>query len=94
MSDPAIVAIEHKLSETLTRLKGSKDPDIRKELLTEMRILIAELDELVLTSLDNRPHIPSYMCAICGKSLDLRTCKTDGDGQAVHSECIAMELSR
>jgi hypothetical protein len=27
-------------------------------------------------------------CAICGEPVDLRTCKTDADGKAVHSECF------
>lgn len=91
-SDPAIAAVEHKLSDTLTRLKGSKDPHFRKELLAEMRILIAELDRLVLASIDSRVPIPSYLCAICGKSIDLRTCNTDGDGKTVHSECLTARM--
>ena len=93
-SDPAIAAVEHKLSETLIKLKGSKDPHARKQLLGEMRRLIAELDRLVLTSIDSRVPIPSYICAICGSSVDLRTCKTDGNGKAVHSDCLTTRMKQ
>ncbi len=34
----------------------------------------------------------TYLCAICGKPVDLRTCKTDANGQAVHLECISGKL--
>lgn len=91
-SDPAIAVVEHKLSETLIRLTASKDPHTRKELLAEMRLLIAELDRLVFASIESRVPIPSYLCAICGKSVDLRTCKTDGDGKAVHSDCLTARM--
>jgi len=50
MNDLKIPWIEHKLAETLVRLRGCTNPEIRKTLLTEMRVLIAELDRLVLES--------------------------------------------
>lgn len=31
---------------------------------------------------------PALLCAICGKPIDLKTCKTDAEGHAVHPECI------
>jgi hypothetical protein len=40
---------------------------------------------------------PPHLCAICGKPVDLKTCKTDADGHTVHSECIngkVIEISR
>lgn len=36
----------------------------------------------------------SLICAICGKPADLRTCKTDEYGRAVHDQCIADKLAR
>jgi hypothetical protein len=36
--------------------------------------------------------IPTPACAICGKSCDLETCKTDGNGKAVHAECLANKV--
>lgn len=35
----------------------------------------------------------SYLCAICGKPLDLKTCKINAEGRAVHSECAASILT-
>jgi hypothetical protein len=38
-----------------------------------------------------------HLCSICGKPVDLKTCKTDADGRTVHSECIngkVIEISR
>jgi hypothetical protein len=54
MSTPRVTAVEQKLAETLAKLKESKDPDIRRTLLTEMRILLAELDRLVYSA----PSVP------------------------------------
>jgi hypothetical protein len=50
MTEPAIDAVQRKLDETLSRLKATKDPDLRRSLLLEMRLLMAELDGLVLES--------------------------------------------
>ena len=93
-SDPGIAAVEHKLAEALVKFKGSRDPHAFKKLLAEMQILIVELDRLVQTSIDSRAPIPSYLCAICGKSVDLKTCKTDGDGKAVHHECLTAGMKQ
>lgn len=32
------------------------------------------------------------VCAICGKPVDLTTCKTNANGKAVHSECLLAQL--
>ena len=32
------------------------------------------------------------LCPVCNKPVDLRTCKTDGDGKAVHDECYFFRL--
>ena len=50
MTEPGITAVEKRLDETLAKLKKFTDPDIRRNLLAEMRTLIAELDRLVLAS--------------------------------------------
>jgi hypothetical protein len=34
----------------------------------------------------------SPMCAICNEPVDLRTAKTNDEGQAVHEECYAMKI--
>jgi hypothetical protein len=43
ITEPRIAAVEQKLDETLAKLKQCKDPDTRRNLLAEMRTLIAEL---------------------------------------------------
>ena len=50
MSMGGIAVLERKLDETVAQLKQSTDPDIRRRLLAEMRLLIARLDNLVLES--------------------------------------------
>lgn len=42
--------VEQKLHATTLCLKQSLDPRVRRRLLTEMRLLLAELDRLVLES--------------------------------------------
>lgn len=37
------------------------------------------------------PFLPPY--AICGKPCDLESCKADGNGQAVHGECLVHKLA-
>ena len=39
-------------------------------------------------------RVPQVMEAICGKPVDLSTCKTDGDGKAVHAECLTAQVKR
>jgi hypothetical protein len=34
-----------------------------------------------------------HLCSICGKPLDLETCKADANGRAVHSKCIVGKLT-
>lgn len=43
-----IHALGKKLDSVLAGLKATTDPDLRRLLLAEMRVLMAELDELVL----------------------------------------------
>jgi hypothetical protein len=50
MRDPAITALEEKLDDVLSKLKKSTDPVLRRNLLAEMRTLMAELDRLVFDS--------------------------------------------
>lgn len=38
--------------------------------------------------------ISSLPCAICHRPVDLKNCKTDENGQAVHGECLAAKLSQ
>lgn len=33
------------------------------------------------------------MCWICGKAVDLKTCKTDEHGSAVHEHCYAAKIA-
>jgi hypothetical protein len=46
----SIDAVQKKLDDVLSRLKASKDPHLRRTLLLEMRLLMAELDRIVLES--------------------------------------------
>jgi len=32
------------------------------------------------------------LCRICGKPAAVETCKTDGDGKAVHEECYVLNV--
>jgi hypothetical protein len=69
MTDPAIQALEQKLDDISAQLKGCTDPYLRRPLLTQMRVLMAELDRHVLDSTrlqaakpeppDNRIHAVS-----------------------------------
>jgi hypothetical protein len=47
MTEPAILALEQKLENVLVQLRSSTDPQARRTLLTEMRLLMAELDRVV-----------------------------------------------
>jgi hypothetical protein len=47
MTNPEVTASEQKLEEVLTNLKSTHEPEQKKALLKEMRILMAELDKLV-----------------------------------------------
>lgn len=48
MSAPTIHALEEQLDSVVARLKATKDSDLRRSLLAEMRVLMADLDRLVL----------------------------------------------
>jgi hypothetical protein len=47
MSEPETKALEQKLDNLLERLKATKDPELRRPLLAEMGVLMAELDSVV-----------------------------------------------
>ena len=32
------------------------------------------------------------LCRICGKPVAVETCKTDGDGQAIHEDCYVLKV--
>ena len=36
----------------------------------------------------------SVSCAVCGKPVDLQTCKVDEDGTAIHDACYFERVSR
>ena len=40
--------IEQDLAQTVSKLKGTKDPKLRRNLLSELRRLLAEADRLLL----------------------------------------------
>ena len=50
MTVPAIQEVDQKLHATLFSLNHTHDPNVRRRLLVEMRLLISELDRLVLES--------------------------------------------
>lgn len=35
-----------------------------------------------------------FACSICGKNVDITTCKTDEFGRPVHSFCYATKIAR
>lgn len=41
---------------------------------------------------DAKTPAVQIVCAICGKPVDLRTCRTNADGKAVHPECLVQTL--
>lgn len=36
---------------------------------------------------------PTHICWLCGKEANLRTCKIDEHGSAVHEACYALKLA-
>ena len=36
---------------------------------------------------------PTHICWLCGKDVDLRTCKIDEHGRPVHEDCYALKLA-
>ncbi len=50
MTEPAIQAVQQKLDAVVAKLRATKDPHLRRTLLTEMRKMMIELDRLVLES--------------------------------------------
>jgi hypothetical protein len=50
MTESAIQVLQQKLDNVLAQLKATNDPYMRRTLMTEMRALMADLDQLVLRS--------------------------------------------
>ena len=50
MTVPTIHSVDQELHTTLYSLNHTHDPDVRRRLLGEMRLLISELDRRVLES--------------------------------------------
>jgi hypothetical protein len=44
---PEFVKLERELEEAVSNLKKATDPDLRRELLRNMRLLLAEADRLL-----------------------------------------------
>jgi len=53
MPNEGIEALKVKLDSVSTRLQQCKDPYVRKTLLAEMRMLMAELDRAVVQSAES-----------------------------------------
>jgi len=49
--------LEHDLDQAVTRLKGTKDPKLRRDLLLEMRMLLTEADRLLLGEPESLPSL-------------------------------------
>jgi hypothetical protein len=48
MSERAFSELEHDLDQAVARLKATKDPELRRDLLLKMRLLLVEADGLNL----------------------------------------------
>jgi hypothetical protein len=44
---PEFVKLERDLDKTLSKLKQTRDPSVRRELLREMRLLLMEADRML-----------------------------------------------
>ena len=71
--------VQADLERIVLMLKEARDPKLRRTILLEMRLLLAEADRLV-------PEILAK-CAICGKPIPLEAVKVSEDGKPVHEEC-------
>lgn len=56
------------------------------------RAKLAEWFQQVWRGVPMIPLQPTNVCWICGKRVDLETCKTDEYGNAVHEECYAAKM--
>ena len=59
MTAPEIQVIQQKLDDTLAQLKDMHDPERKRELLKQMRSLMATLDKLVFDSTRIAKQSPS-----------------------------------
>ena len=57
MSERDFRQLEHDLDQAVTRLKGTKDPTLRRDLLLEMRMLLTEADRLLLREPESLPSL-------------------------------------
>lgn len=49
--------------------------------------------EVTLMFLHSPTHnSPTHMCWVCGKAVDIKNCKTDEHGSAVHELCYAAKI--
>jgi hypothetical protein len=53
MPETEFSELEQKLEAVLAELKGTKDPNLRRRLLLDMRMLLLEADRLLLESLES-----------------------------------------
>lgn len=72
-----------------------QNPAKLTELVNELNRLL-ELRERKRHESDSATQSPPVriVCAICGNRVDLVTCRADGDGKAVHSECLTAQLKQ
>ena len=56
MSEQELSALERRLEEVAAKLKETRDPNARKQLLHDMRQLLAKLDARVAESKSTKPH--------------------------------------
>ena len=47
MTAPEVQVVQRKLDETLAQIRQTQDPERKRALLKEMRVLMAQLDSLV-----------------------------------------------
>jgi hypothetical protein len=51
-ASPEFVKLERELEEAVLKLKQAQDPNLRRELLRNMRLLLQEADRLVDSGVD------------------------------------------
>jgi hypothetical protein len=54
---------------------------------------IYSIDQQDTGLVTNPTAIASPLCALCGKPVDLKNCKIDENGQAVHADCLLHKLT-
>ena len=72
-----------RMSVLCSAIAEEKDPH-------KFHALIHELNNLIERKGARLAH---PVCALCGKPCDLKTCKTDERGNAVHEECLVAKIA-